>query len=206
MSFKGGHKKLLENSFKDVDSISLFANIPNHDIDMSDFNLGVFIRLKENRNSLIICFDNDIIPFTRPYLEELIQQQAHYFNPGYGICYQRSFEQGPLFYAFGMIEGIPNKPEYQYDRSMISKWFHEYGDPETYHVGLLRDIYPLNILSHPHLNQDIYGQSLRSWIDSSLNHGELKQLTSDIWSWWVPNEHIDQIRDDLKDTNILICV
>lgn len=202
MSFKNGHKKLLENGFEGVDSISLYANVPNHNIDMSDFNFCAYVRLKENRTNLILSFDNDIITFSRSCLEELIQQQSQYFTPGYGICYQRDYKFGPIFYAIGMIQGDLSKEE----EENIAEWFREYGDPETYYVGLLRDIYPLNILSQPHLDQQVHGQSLKDWICSSPDHGDLKQLTPEVWSWWVEADQIPSVRQALAPSGIILCV
>jgi hypothetical protein len=45
LSFKNGNKKLIDNDFKEVGSISLYANIINHDLDMSDFNFGESVEL-----------------------------------------------------------------------------------------------------------------------------------------------------------------
>ena len=89
---------------------------------------------------------------------------------------------------------------------MITKWFHTYGKEKRYKLGDLRDVYPINFLSSPHLERDVYGQSLKNWILSSSDHGELKQLDETLWSWHIEEEKISSVREDLRNTGILLCI
>lgn len=42
--------------------------------------------------------------------------------------------------------------------------------------------------------------------NSSKNHGELKKLAKNFWSWWVPADLISSMREALHPTEIILCI
>jgi hypothetical protein len=205
-TFKHYDKVLKEKNFKNIDHIWIGAMPPDFKTDDDDDSFfTIHLRMTSPDPSLVICFDDSILGFDQSYVEKFGQEMASYFDARYGIAYQRDFTKGPGWYAHGVIAGIPRKPEFDHERSLITKWFHTYGK-EDYNLGDLRDIYPINFLSSPHLERDVDGQSLKSWILSSPDRGDLKQLNETIWSWHVPEERISSVREDLRNTGILLCI
>ena len=63
----------------------------------------------------------------------------------------------------------------------------------------------MNLVSEPHLSQQVFDTKLQNWIESSPDHGELKKLTDTLWKWWVPEDKIEPVRDALKPMGILLC-
>ena len=73
-----------------------------------------------------------------------------------------------------------------------------------YQPGDLRDVYPYNIISDLHLNRDVHGQTLESWIKSDRRHGALEKLTQTHWLWTIEDEHIPDAQDVLSRANLLV--
>lgn len=208
------YKKLIEKVyFEEITGFWIGATPPNHNSDLFDSVLSAGLSLAQDsrHKRFALYFHNDIIPHNWDYIESLAKDILQWVKAGYGIAYQRDFDKGPGLYASGMITG-PDRYCHSEDTIIereldnISKWFHIYGEPEDYHHGDLRDIYPLNFLSETHLKRDVHGKTLKEWIGSNSDHGTLKPLTDILWSWRVPEDKIDSIREALKDTGIILCI
>lgn len=205
IKFENGKKKLEKNSFKSIetDGVWVIATPPEVGTEMVDFIFAVDLHDEPNGNkTLVLCWDDQIIKFDQFYIEKLAKDLYEYLEPAYGYTYQRPFELGPVFYPFGVIAGLDfGEPE----RKLISKWGNEYSyEDGDYKTGLMRDIYPINFLSESHFSHEIEGQSLKDWIESSSEHGELKKLTDNLWSWWVPEDKIAKIREIFIPTGLLL--
>lgn len=205
VTFKYGVKFLENNNFEGVSGIWMAALPPDVHIEMFDALFSVHFNLGIQGSTLVLCFDDDILKFSRESLEKLVKDISAYFRAKYGYAYQREFTKGPSFYPFGVIGGNAKLSDEEEDA--ITKWGIEYGGSKgSYHRGQLRDIYPMNLLSEAHLNHPILGTTLQKWIASSPDHGELKPLTDLLWEWWVPEPLIDSVREALRATGIVICI
>lgn len=205
IKFENGKKRLERESFAGVgkDGVWIISTPPKVGTEMFDYIFAVDMHgVCEGRRTLVLCWDDQMIRFDRDYIDNLAKDLYRFFEPAYGYGYQRLFKQGPSFYPFGVIAGLEyGEPE----RKLISKWGNEYSyEDGDYKTGLLRDIYPINFLSQAHFVQVIDGQPLKAWIESSPNHGELKQLAENLWSWWIPEEKISAIREKFIPTGLLL--
>jgi len=206
-TFKHYDKILKEVNFKNINDIWIGATLPDIDIGDDDDSLfTVSLDLDSPRTFLVLRFDDSILGFDQPYIEKFGQEMAAYFDARYGIAYQRDFTKGPGWYAYGMIGSLGGVHIPDEEGDKIAKWFHIYGKEKRYKLGDLRDVYPINFLSPPHLERDVYGQPLKNWILSSPDHGSLKQLNETLWSWHIEEEKISSVREDLRNTGILLCI
>ncbi|MEN8237136.1 MAG: hypothetical protein ABFQ95_06310 [Pseudomonadota bacterium] len=208
IGYKYGKKRLIENNFADVTGISIMANpsvAPKNNL-LAIAEAIAYLK-ENNRSTLVMCWSDRVQEFIKGYLESFITELNQFVSPRYGYCFQRRFAHSPTFYTVGIIgcEG-EDEPSEEEERE-ITKWGNEFSYSDgTYKAGDLRDIYPLNILTQPHLDRDVYGQSLKDWIESSPEHGDLKKLTDTLWSWWVPKEKIQSVREELSNTGIILCM
>ena len=117
-------------------------------------------------------------------------------------------------FDMGFVQFFPSKkiPEYfnhgtiggnwsPLEEEKIWSWSMHY---PNYEVGNLRDVYPYNIISDLHLNRDVHGQTLESWIKSDRRHGALEKLTQTHWLWTIEDEHIPDAQDVLSRANLLV--
>jgi hypothetical protein len=209
-TFKGGKKSLEARDFQKIDSIVVDSYPPqfnyHHDF---FFSGGISLKTVGGRLDMTLCFDDNFVSFERETLEKIIKELSIFIHPRYSFCHQRAFKKGPDFYTWGTIMGLDGYdfPEERPEEERISKWNHEYCMPDgDYRTGMLREIYPLNILSEAHLVQTVGTHTLREWINSSSQHGDLKPLNDQLWSWWVPVENISLVTKSLKDTGIILCI
>lgn len=188
-------------------------NTTEHDNDFFDSIVNSSVDLREHRWRFYLCFHHNVVPFVREEVEQLIKDVCQFIKPGYGIVFHRDWNRGPGLYVDGINTNCPipdfkMTPELEEiekkERELNSKWWKSYS-LGNYTPGQLRDIYPMNVLSNVHLEQTVLNTTLKSWIESSTNHGELKQLTDDLWEWWVDEDKISIIREALKPSGIIIC-
>ena len=213
MTFKGGHKKLQQLEFKGIESIAIMANIPDNDYDADDVFLSATLSLYQDNPRLIFSMQEAVIPYDPNYCEKLIKELFAYVPFSYGIMYRMDADWGPLWYAYGAVAGkftkLTREEEQELDK-IDSGWLKYYGAPshwsmryEPYH---LRNVYPLNFLSSAPLDYDVgNGYNLRTFIQSSPEHGELVPLNERLTSWRVPEGNIDAIREKLRPSGILLC-
>lgn len=154
----------------------------------------------------MLYFHNSIIPFDKKNVEGLIQEISTYVTSEYGIVYQRDFSKGPGLYVGDIIAGLEFSTAEEEEADRIGEWWRAYFLGGNYRLGLLRDIYPMNLLSEAHLREPVLGTTLKDWIESSPQYGELKALTPNLWSWSLSAEEIDQVREALRPTGLLICI
>ena len=68
------------------------------------------------------------------------------------------------------------------------------GGEGRYHGGMLRMVYPLNVINKEHCEISIDGKTLKEWVQNSTDLGKISNLPRDLFLWDVPD-------DRLADTN-----
>lgn len=205
ITFARGKKQQEKKHFTDLQKGMWVAALPvDGGVEMLDFLYVAHLSNSSPRGTCVLCWDDQIIPFDPAYFDSLAHDLSVFLEPTYGYGYQREFKYGPSLYPFGVIAGLEyGMPERKY----ITEWGNAYDCLDgRYRTGDLRDIYPLNFLSSPHLERDVYGQSLKEWIASSPAHGEVKSLNNSLWSWFIQDDQISLVREALRGTGILLCV
>ena len=67
----------------------------------------------------------------------------------------------------------------------------------------LRDIFAINLISRPHLDTVIEGQSLEAWILNGGN-GTLRQLGPETWRWDVPKSIQPRVRRAVIAADLIV--
>ena len=201
INFKNGLRKLEVSNF-DADHIWIGALPPEHNSDMfcAIFSAGIDLELGRICTSLV--FDNDIVGFNVIELNKIASDLVKITGAKYGYIHQRDFTR-----VVGYEWGIGSGNEYEYpDSKFLARWGKVYRSNGIYKTGDMRDIYPINIISSKHLNRDVGGQTLGEWIDCKHVRGKLVQLDKDLWSWHVEFDDIENVRESLRDTGIILCI
>ena len=205
IGFEREKKRLEKGNFGDLDNGFWIAALPPKvGTEMFDFICAAHLDCDPGyRGTLLLCWDDQLDSFQKEKLNAFVKDLTKFTKPAYGYAYQMEFHYGPSFYPFGVIVNGGKSLE---EREKITCWGNAYSyESGSYRTGHLRDIYPMNLLSEPHLNQQVFDTNLQNWIESSPDHGELKKLTETLWEWWVPEDKIEPVRDALKPTGILLC-
>ncbi|MBN9565617.1 MAG: hypothetical protein J0G29_05955, partial [Alphaproteobacteria bacterium] len=183
-TFKYVKKLMEERDFKGLTGFWLGVTPPDHKDDSFDSFISAGISTDIRANNLSLYVNNAIMDPGWEYVEELATRFLPFLPCRYGIGYQWKQSWSPSFYAVGILGGLQpiGTPEADYARDMISRWFHNYGDPKYWRTGMLRDVYPLNFLSQAHLANQVEGMPFDQWVASDLARGTLNPLTDSMWS------------------------
>jgi len=139
--------------------------------------------------------------------EKVVRVFADMYDVTYAFCLQRSIERGAATYVMGMNSGeseYDNKGRCRYseeemeERYAISRW--GLMDPVE-RLNLVRDVYPLSLLSPAHLAIRVGEQTLEQWIRQDPSRGTLEPFTpsiSPLMAWRVPEARIASLRQELR--------
>lgn len=201
ISYKTGRKKLEASDYQDVIFLALYAHPPVWGTDMSDGIFSVVLQCAKP-DTLVLCFDDQLIKFQKDIFTKLTKDSADFFAPRYGYCYQRPFKKGPDCYPVGICVDLDWGDE---EAKELTRWRNEYRMSDgSYKTGDLRDIYPMNLLSEAHKQNQVKGKPFFDWIQESPDHGTLTQLSDTLWAWWV--DDIPAVREALRQTGWVICI
>ncbi|AVP87945.1 hypothetical protein phytr_10170 [Candidatus Phycorickettsia trachydisci] len=209
---KAGLNKLEKFNFEGIEALDYSLKEEGaEDVDNVIMSIYISSRTKNPHSSkAVFCIDEKLEPFIQSNFEDLA---AGFFNAAkvrYGYYYNRMLKDDASSYMFGGHISYLNPEE----KRRFKIWSHAFIH-EKYKTGDLRDIYKLNFLSREHLVRDIRHTdqqssstpiTLESLINSSPVHGELKQLREGFWSWYVPDEYIESVRNALIPSGIILCV
>ena len=108
-------------------------------------------------------------------------------TPQYGISHVMAPSSSAYFFLGG--SGTTGMNVESYHRASIIGWYKRGYNVGNSTYGKLIDIFELNVLNTNHLERQVFGQSLASWIRSGKDgsHGELIEINSKVAVWHVPD-------------------
>jgi len=201
IQFKSLNKKILSADSSNIESITLYLTIPDYVQLVFGWTVTAGFSIGGRTKTVFFCFDDTVRTFDHGFLLELIGELSESCEVTYGIAYQRPFELGPAAYALGAVVGLDYGDE---DAHLIGDWFRERMGRNRHVRGLLRDVYPLNFLSRPHLETPVDGQPLADWIEAAPGRGELAPFADGLWCWSIPQQSLEDLRAILRPRGLLI--
>lgn len=132
------------------------------------------------------------------------RQMAGIFGPVYGIGFQRPFVKGPDLYAYGMAAGLGYSGTDRTEMNRIGAWMRERMVQNRHKNGMLRDVYPLNLLTKVHLDQEVEQHSFSDWIKGTQERGQLVYLGNEQWIWRLPDTLVESVRSSLRSAGLII--
>jgi hypothetical protein len=131
----------------------------------------------------------------------------------YGHAYLRPVRLGPVMYAYDLIYGLDQtRPEDADEMEQMVRWFNERLDmvvqkkpaPFRHLGGMQRDVYPLNVLTQPHLDRSVGGQPLEKWVAADGGRGRLWKVADGVWVWVVPPASLPFVQAKLASEGLLV--
>lgn len=131
----------------------------------------------------------------------------------YGHAYLRPVNLGPVMFAYDL--SYTADTEQKLDPQELSEmkfWRWERLDmvtqnrlaPFRHLSGMLRDLYPMNVLTSSHVRREICGHPLMDWIASEKRRGYLEEVAEKVWIWVVPPHDLPHLRTTLEAHGLLI--
>ena len=159
----------------------------------------IYLELDEKCLSLIVSvtFEVELIPT----LKEIVSRCLGEIFFTFGFIFLTTHRNLPEYYNHGTIGNDWSEA----DEEKIWSWSMNYNRSDgQYKPGDLRDVYPYNIISELHLNRDVHGQTLESWIKSDPSHGTLEKISDTHWLWTVEDQHIPHTQEVLSSAHLLV--
>lgn len=194
---------LRSDDLASADTLELYHTIP----DYAQLIFGWDVQteaLNVNGRTIYFGCDQALAGIDLDFLEEVIGQFSQIVQLRYGIGYVKQFEFGPCVYAHGMVSGFGYSREDLIKADRIGAWFRERMAGNRHLAGLLRDVYPLNVISEPHLSQRVEGLPLADWIRQLRLRGTLRSLPGGATLWRIDEANIESVRAPLADAGLLI--
>jgi hypothetical protein len=88
------------------------------------------------------------------------------------------------------------------DDSSYLAWWDQDSEWNEKHT-LLRDVYPVNLLTRRYLDKPVHGTTLRKWIKEDAGRGTLENLNEAVTVWRPPEQNIGIIREALFRAGVL---
>ncbi|WP_431212103.1 hypothetical protein ACQ86N_41155 [Puia sp. P3] len=203
--YEKGENLLSKKDYAGVDGISLVASPVDSNEPAYDWFVYVHYLVNEFGRELIFCVDDNVIQFNSEGFKNLIIELSLFGDFDYGISYRREYANGPEIYSRGGIKESIDNPLSKAEKDAITKWLHDSYNRKSFKEGILRDVYPYNLLSSGYLNKFINSLTLRQWIVENEGHGKLYPLSERFELWEVPYDSLMQIRQELNMRGILLC-
>lgn len=202
-SFADVNERLQKTGFAGVTYWSIVSMTPDGSIPVSDYLLTAdwsaeySYALIAARSSLATLSHISMLPVVRRIVQDV--------RPTYGIGFKREHRLGPTMYAIGICEGlgIGLTGEAYEDARNISQWS-DFGLVEqVYRTGLLRDVYPWNLLTRAQLARQVDGASLEEWVRQNASRGVLGTLCDAVSLWEVGEADIPAVRQALRLAGVI---
>ena len=203
VGFAKGHERLLREGFADIESLSLFAMLPEGRLPTVDWWATGYLNF-HYKPCFVLAARKSVTTLEDDRLAKLEANCLSELQPEYGIAYPHDHDEGPSFYAIGLNYGgaIVTGQAYE-DKLTVSKWGAIGMKDEVYKQGLLRGVYPRNYLSKSQLLNRIENVTLGEWIGSSPSHGTLVELDDRMSLWKLTLPQISAVQDKLHASGII---
>lgn len=89
-------------------------------------------------------------------------------------------------------------------RTEVPSYLNDGFGSKRYLSGLLRLVYPYNIITDKHLEMKVQNISLHDWISSENTKGDLTKINNNLWAWIVKEEYLESVNMVCIDAGLLI--
>jgi hypothetical protein len=201
-SFREGDRRLKREGFQSVSDFTL-AVCPSHDwAKLLDADLKCDWTIE---GWALLITRSMLTNLNEPRFRDWLRASVVGLRPEYGIGYYRSRRLGSALYVIGggfTFTGEP--PEESREAIRRCKAWSRHGLRKAiWRQGILRDVYPLHILTQPQLERPVGRVPLREWIRQEPARGSLSELVEGWWLWEVPNDSAPQVRQALMAAGAL---
>jgi hypothetical protein len=179
------------------------AHVPSADTDVSRFG---WIQVSASRHDWVLSGRTALLSRTSTSIIPIIKQVAAVYPVRYGFSYVIDKFYGPFFHAVGMFFGPASNPSLPplsgTEKKRTGDWSRASDAVKI--SGILRDVFPLNVLSEIHRTKRVNGVALFDWIGQDDSRGRIEQITPTLWAWHVPEDRCVQLGDQLEAAGLYL--
>ena len=194
-------KKLEQMGFQGVQDISVFSLHEGGSIPLADWKVCWEMDCRYGGCATIGAWVG-VARLEDERSVECTEALVRLLRPTYGIGFYRELRFGPTLYAAGLAQNLPTYGETKAENHRINEWGRSGRGSRVYDRGVLRDVYPLNLLNGAQLDRKVGKKRLETWIQSSGEHGVLSEMAG-MALWKVEESSIPSIRETLSKSGLI---
>jgi hypothetical protein len=204
-SFDRFNARLAKKGFRKVTGIDLVATTPGAKIWSDDYHVAAAYMGDEDLLTADVVARSSIARLSATSLLPVARELAAILKPVYGIGYTRSHQLDPTSYAIGLLvdrgelTGAAAREEAE-----IAAWSETLFEDQVYRKGILRDVYPWNFLTRPHLKKKVAGVPLEQWIHQNPRRGTLSKFGRGMHVWEVARKDIPSVRRTVRQAGLIL--
>lgn len=204
VSFSRINSRLQKVGFDGIQDFEIYSLPSNAKYPMFDYCIDAIYNNDSQSSYAAIAASPHLLQLCTDSTFSLAQTIIQDLKPIYGIGYTRERREGPLLYVIGIGQGIgPSSGEAYEKRVEEGHWGGLGMERQVYREGVIRDVYPWNFLTNPHLEAKVNNISLQDWIQQDEIRGNLCPLHNGMWLWKVAKQNILTIRSTLWEAKII---
>lgn len=211
-SFHWSMARLRVGTAADVETLFCSSDLPgNKDVLQWEAATSWVRPAHTSLPTVFFGYRQHIGPFSVRDCMHLSRLATLHSSVGYGIGYVHDGRRGPEAYAHGMevqFEGLDLDDQ---ESRRMEMWWRECqlscaGEPGRFRhlAGMIRDVYPVSVLSPVHLAQKVGHCHLGEWIGAAAGRGTLTRIGAGNSLWAVPTVRIPALREELKAAGLII--
>lgn len=160
---------------------------------------------------IMLCAAHRALDITAGLLRDYVAWVASRSQVVYGYAFSMPYNAGPEWHAMGygfgglgavLVRGLLRMGDSALDRQRCA-WRDELWGPRRFALGMLRDVYEVNLLSSVHLARAVHGTPLESLIHEQ-NWGDLSPVTADLKLWRLAKPDVRRARQSLGQAGLLV--
>jgi hypothetical protein len=197
--------KNLEKLCNDPELISISAK-KNWDTG-SESDYCIYLSLQKDHS--IITFAEERFELSYEKMKEILWAFSDVLKSPYSIGFSMSYNKCPNFYTCGIgiryvNDPIPKlgSPERE-AKDRFSRWG-GVGMPEKVYLrGVIREVYPMNLLCHSQAFFSFHGKPFLECVRSGAIGGTIEEITSERFLWTVPESDIPVVTEKCEKAGFL---
>lgn len=196
-------KRIQQPEYANASYVGLYRTVPNYAQLVFGWDVVAGFHTRTSRD-MYFCCGVSVAQLGLDYMAGLIERIAGLTQLSYGIGYTLPFHAGPEIYALGMATGPDDSQQGKILADRTCAWFRERIGQNRHRQGYLRDVYPLNVVSQPHLEMPVHGMALGEWIRHAPQRGSLRPLAGGAWLWRIEDAQVASVQAELEAAGLLI--
>lgn len=187
-------RRLVKTGFKGHESLELAAVMPGAVAPLYEYEMICSI----HRGMVTFVASQSLVPPNRRSVIGLVREACGRLGGDYGYVYERKRTRGAALFPSGIgMNGLD-------DAAALADAFWGGSIGATiWAEGVLRDVFPLNVLTQPQLDRKLGAKTLLDWIRSDRRRGTIDPLDDQRWLWEVDPGERRTVRRPLWDAGIL---
>lgn len=194
------HRRVLDGETQGYRSIGLAATPPESDSPAYDAMMEVSFGFSPEgqRISATLVVNEPYVICGSKACDALVNELARLWQWDYGFGFERDAATRPIGYLLGGDSNLQSAE----DARRGQLWYACYQPEER--RKRVRDIFPYNMVGPEHLLRRLPdGRSLQEFIEGDAD-SELRPLADNLWLWKVKADRIEDLREKLRGTGIII--